>query len=119
MSGSSGSGIDPNTLYLILSNGGPSCSDPESIPCNGEWKVGLGLSPEQQEPGTLELNPLISWVMVSFDDEPMCPSYLGYLTEGTLELLAIDEGEARGVLHGSVVPGQDLNEQVFTAPVCR
>ena len=122
---STGSDVDPDTLYITLSDASITCEDPDAaLDCGPLWSVSLVLPPELQTPGsyavgTDELNYL--FVETGVDDgEGSCPFGAGSW-EATLELISIGDGVVEGRLCDvdigwmTVAPTLD---GLFTAELC-
>ncbi|MBI4704924.1 MAG: hypothetical protein HY744_27785 [Deltaproteobacteria bacterium] len=115
-SSSSGSDIDPNTLYVLLSNVVIACADPHGNPC-GRWEVSIGIPPNLQHPGSIPLsNPdLISMFSVA---SPDCESGSGgSFVDGSLVLASLDAVQVVGTLLDTYTGEFDANGD-FTAPRC-
>lgn len=129
--GSSGSGsgddLDPNDLFIQLSDMGTSCSSPHvELPCGGHWSVTLGIPPALQAVGVydLESDALTRYSSMWETGAPNsnspgdCPAGGGSLFGGTLEILAIDADTVRFRL--TMEPTFDGNDPSgeYTAPRC-
>ncbi len=105
-SGSSSSGgggnLNPNDLFLRLSDLGASCQSPTTeLTCGGHWQLSLVLPPALQQVGVYDLESaeLTAYSYMSEMGQPNspapedCPWGGGSTGPGTLEILAIDETE--------------------------
>jgi len=97
-SSSSGDPIDPDTLYIFLSNQQLSCADPHaSLECGQQWDVTIALPPALQQVGVLSLDDpaLLSVFGVTGPgdgdlDTGGCYFGGGSFFDGTIETLDID-----------------------------
>lgn len=91
--GDGDSGIDPDSLLVIVTNGAATCSDPFAAnECGGYWSVSFTLAPELQVPGTYalweDLNGGFS-VTGEFYDDGDC-AWGGGSLEGMVEITEIE-----------------------------
>ncbi|WP_433926505.1 hypothetical protein AB3662_26665 [Sorangium cellulosum] len=105
--GSTGSGdvaLDPNDLFLRVSDLGESCGAPMArLTCGGHWEMRLVLPSAYQRVGVYDLEDpgLMYYSGMSVTGEPHAPGSDecggggGSIGPGTLEILAIDEAEVR------------------------
>ena len=100
-SGSSGGDdLDPNTLFIHLSDQDFTCKDPSAIlQCGPHWGVTIVLPPEHQSPGVYAFGPgeIIGFFTETAMDEggDQC-AFGGGTWSGTLEIVAIDDTLVEG-----------------------
>ena len=101
---SGGGGLDPNDLFIELSNLGASCGSPfVELPCGGNWSVTIVVPPAIQQIGIYELNgpELLAYSSMSETGAPNSPTPGdcswggGSLGAGTLEILSINPTEVQ------------------------
>lgn len=99
-SSSGGGELDPNDLFLRLSDLGVSCGSPTvNLPCGGHYELSIVLPPAFQQVGVYDLEDpqLITYSSMSETgqlnsaDPQDCPWGGGTLGGGTLEILSIDD----------------------------
>lgn len=101
-SSSSGGGgaLDPNDLFIQISDMGASCGSPTvELSCGGHWSLSLALPPAYQAVGIYDLEDpqLAQYSSMSETGEPYSPAPDdcgwggGSLGSGTLEVVSIDE----------------------------
>jgi hypothetical protein len=121
-SAASGDPVDPNTLYIFLSNQPVMCSDPYMSDC-GEWKVSIAIPPPMQQPGVIQLSDPAVFGSFSITDPPdangQCFGGGGSsFMDGTLTIMSIDANQVVGKLENTMTGfGIDVNGD-FTAPRC-
>ncbi len=125
-SGSGGSGgfpeIDPLRMQVFISNSPLSCGDPfGGLDCN-EWRVGSGLPPELQVPGTLQLddprlNSLVSESWPNIDAPSSCWYGSGGPAPGTVEIREVTDSHLVIALTGVGSPYFDATG-VYTVARC-
>ncbi|MFO0758839.1 MAG: hypothetical protein U0359_20270 [Byssovorax sp.] len=103
-SSSGGNDLDPNDLFLHISDLGTSCSSPTTeLSCGGHWEVTLVVPPAMQHPGTIALDdPALVQYSIMSETGPADPGMSGEcswgggsLGSGTLELISLDDAEVR------------------------
>lgn len=97
-----GQNLDPNDLFLHLSDVGVSCGSPTvDLPCGGHHEMTLVLPPALQQVGVYDLEDplLVTYSMMSetgtlnSPDPKDCPWGGGSPGSGTLTILSIDQTE--------------------------
>lgn len=120
---STGPDLDPDTLFVRLSNHKfHSCEDPYNWgECEGElqWTVSFQLSPEQQKPGLYTMEELNGFESETGPNEDnTCWFGGGTLWTGNVLIEQISDGEVIGRLCG-VDPVEDFDPNgSFSAPRC-
>ena len=119
---SGGGGLDPNMLFVFISDHTVACSDPFAVPECPYWQVSLGIPTDLQKPGTYDLaSPEFSYSGYSVSqpniDAPDCWGGGGSFWEGTLQITAINDDKVAGVLSGTPAFDFDANGP-FTALRC-
>lgn len=104
-SGSSGGdNLDPNDLFLRVSDLGVACNSPTTdLSCGGHYQLTLVLPPALQKVGVYDLEDpqLIAYSNMSETgdlnsaDPNDCPWGGGSLGQGTVEIISIDNNEVR------------------------
>ncbi|MDI1449627.1 hypothetical protein [Polyangium sp. 6x1] len=105
-SSSSGGGDDlnPDDLFLRVSDLGASCDSPSTdLTCGGHWQFSVALPPALQQVGVYNLDSpeltAYSYMNETGDqnspDPEDCPWGGGTIGSGTLEILSIDDTEVR------------------------
>jgi hypothetical protein len=128
-SGTSGGGedLDPNDLFLHLSDMGVSCGSPTvDLPCGTHYEASLVLPPALQQVGVYDLeNPqLVAYSIMTESgelnspDPQDCPWGGGSIGPGTLEIISIDATEVKFKLTftGGIWDADPSGE--YTAPRC-
>jgi hypothetical protein len=119
-------GLDPNDLFLRVSDLGASCRSPTTeLTCGGHWQVSLVLPVGYQRVGLYDLaDPAITqYSSMSETGEPYSPAPGdcswggGSLIGGTLEILSIDQAEVRFRLVIDTFWDSDPSGE-YTAPRC-
>jgi hypothetical protein len=118
--------LDPNDLFLEISNQGASCSAPTTaLSCGGNWSLSVALPPSYQAVGIYDLeDPAIaaystmseSGALNSANPED-CSWGGGSLGSGTLEVLSIDGQEIHFVVTMNSFLDADPSGE-YTAIVC-
>lgn len=97
-SSSGGAPLDPNDLFVQISDLGTSCGSPTvELSCGGHWSVSIGIPPALQQVGVYDLqDPLLSMyssMSETADASPGDPADCGWgggsMGPGTLEILSI------------------------------
>lgn len=95
-----GGGLDPNDLFIQISDLGASCGSPSvDLSCGGHWSLSLALPPAYQAVGIYDLEDpqLTLYSSMSETGEAYSPAPGdcgwggGSLGSGTLEVVAIDD----------------------------
>ncbi|MEO7328272.1 MAG: hypothetical protein ABI193_06825 [Minicystis sp.] len=126
-SGTGGDGLDPNDLFLLVSDLGASCGSPiTEIGCGGHWNLALILPPTFQQIGTYNLDDpaLVQYSSMSETGAPNsnvpddCSWGGGSLGTGTVEILALDASEVRFriTMNDGIWESDPSGE--YTAPRC-
>lgn len=108
-SSSSGGGgdLDPNDMFIRVSDLGASCSSPTTdLPCGGHWSVSLALPPAYQAVGVYDLeDPRIAqYSHMTESGEPYSPQPDdcgfggGTIGSGTIEIVSITDDAVEFVL---------------------
>ncbi len=117
-----GTPIDPDTPYLFVGNGPPTCSDPSAGPPCGFWRVTVGIPRALFQPGVLSLSDsrLISVHSVRGPDRGGgdCFGGGGSFIDGTLELSNITSSSASVRLAATSKFDFDADGS-YTAVVCQ
>ncbi|MDC0743276.1 hypothetical protein [Polyangium mundeleinium] len=103
-SSSSGGGpaLNPDDLFLRISDLGASCDSPTTeLTCGGHWQLSIALPPALQQVGVYDLESpeLLAYSHMSETDDlnspspEDCPWGGGSIGSGTLEILSIDDTE--------------------------
>jgi len=109
-------GVDPNSLYIKLSNMTLTCNDPNGSSC-GQWRVSIRIPPNLQQTGTLQLSNSQLTSMYSLTNQNCTSAGGGPFTQGTLQITTLNSQVVEGILSNtSTYPG-DVNGP-FTAPRC-
>jgi hypothetical protein len=125
-SSTGGGGLDPNDLFIQLSNLGASCGSPfVELPCGGNWSATLVLPPALQQVGVYDLSSpeLVMYSSMTETGAPYSPtpgdcSWGGGSTgPGTLEILSITATEVQFQLEMDSLWEANPNG-VYTAPRC-
>ncbi|WP_437808783.1 hypothetical protein [Sorangium sp. So ce1078] len=124
--GAGGAELDPNDLFLRVSDLGVSCDSPTvHLSCGGHWQLTLVVPSAYQQVGAYSLDdPMISrYGSMSETGERRSPRLDdcwwggGSIDQGTLEILAIDASEVRfRVTFDSFADADPSGE--YTAPRC-
>lgn len=100
--GSGGDNLDPNDLFLRLSDLGVTCSSPTTeLSCGGHYQMTLVLPPALQKVGVYDLEDpeLVAYSSMSESGDlnssnpEDCPWGGGSLGQGSLEIISIDDAE--------------------------
>lgn len=100
-SGGDDPGIDPDTLYLRLSNKVATCSDLEGgLGCGAHWELSIRVPPAYQVPGIYHLAgpQVFGTVMETGPDEGGTCWGGGGTINGTLEIISVDDKEVKARL---------------------
>jgi hypothetical protein len=122
---SSSGGGDGSTLFLVITSPAAVCSCPLQNPSCGSWEVSIGLTPDLQKPGTIDLSSGVNSTFGELGPQegPMpgnCPqggggSFIG----GTLEVVSIDASQVVFTLSGTTPLDFGGNaDGTYTAPRC-
>ena len=95
--------LEPADLFLKISDLGAACDEAYTqLSCGGHWSLSIALPPEYQAVGVYELGDskisqysMMSETTESYSTPEDCGWGGGTIGEGTIEVLAIDEGEVR------------------------
>jgi hypothetical protein len=106
VSASSGGDLDPNMLFVFISDRNVACNDPFAAPECPYWKLSIGIPTGLQTPGTYDLSsPAFSYSSYSASqpniDAPDCWGGGGSLWEGTLTITSIDDEKVTGEVIGT------------------
>lgn len=128
-SGSTGGGpaLDPNDLFLRVSDQGVSCGSPTTdLPCGGHYALSIGVPSSLQQVGVYDLqSPELSQYSymeesgtLQSNDPNDCGWGGGSLFDGTLEILSIDATEVhfRVTTTGGIWDTNPSGD--YTAPRC-
>ena len=122
---SGGDGLDPNDLFLRVSDLGVSCGSPTTeLDCGGHWSVTLIVPPALQQIGTYDLEDpaLVQYSTMTETGQAgapgECPWGGGSLGTGTVEILALDASEVRFRLTMNEGPWESNPSGEYTAPRC-
>jgi len=122
---STGNDVDPDTLYITLSDALLSCEDPDApLGCGPRWSVTMVLPPEFQGPGTYEVGTedVLGVFSETGEDEGggEC-SFGGGSWGATLEVISIGDGVVEGRLCEVDASGMSVMpvlNGLFTADLC-
>ncbi|WP_437284248.1 hypothetical protein [Sorangium sp. So ce406] len=118
--------LDPDDLFLRVSDLGESCGSPMAhLTCGGHWELRIVLPSAYQHVGVYDLEDpgLMYYSGMSMTGEPHAPGSDecggggGSLGPGTLEILAIDEAEVRFRITVNGFWDVDASGE-YTAPRC-
>jgi hypothetical protein len=128
---SSGSGggpaLDPDDLFLRVSDLGASCSSPTvDLSCGGHWEVSIALPSAYQQvgvydlegPGILSYSLMVETGPASAQEPGVCPAGGGSLGPGAIEVLALDASNVTFRLTVTGLLGDNDPSGVYTAPRC-
>jgi hypothetical protein len=125
--GSGGDNLDPNDLFLRISDMGVMCSSPATdLSCGGHYELTLVLPPALQKVGVYDLEDpqLVAYSSMSETgdlnsaDPEDCPGGGGSLGQGSVEIIAINDAEVRfKVSMGGSIWSTDPSGD-YTAPRC-
>ncbi len=128
VSSSSGGGLDPNDLFLKLSDLGVSCGEAYvQLSCGFHWSATIGVPPALQAVGVYDLeSPELSQyssMSETWDlhEDPYGPEdcvWGGGSMSGTLEILAIDDSEVHFRLTTSDTHWETDPSGEYVAPRC-
>lgn len=99
---SGGQPLDPNDLFVRISDMGVSCDSPTvELPCGEHWSLSIGIPTAVQQPGVYDLqnSPIATYSLLSESGEPYSPAPGdcamggGSLGAGTLEIISISSQE--------------------------
>ncbi len=99
---SGGQPLDPNDLFVRISDMGVSCDSPTvELPCGEHWSLSIGIPTAVQQPGVYDLqnSPIAMYSILSESGEPYSPAPGdcamggGTLSPGTLEIISISSQE--------------------------
>lgn len=127
-SSSSGGNLDPNDLFLRVSDLGATCTSPTTeLDCGGHWNLTLVVPSALQQPGSydLESDALVQYSVMSetgpasADGSGECSWGGGSLGAGTLEILALDPAAVhfRLTMTSGIWESDPSGE--YTAPRCQ
>lgn len=91
-----GTDLDPNDLFVIISNHGLTCVDPYGSYACGNWRVAIVIPPALQVPGVLDLHSpeLLNYSGFSVsgpdDGSGNCYGGGGSFYDGTVEIVSLD-----------------------------
>jgi len=99
-----GSSIDPNTLFLFVSNGAQSCLDPHAGPggCVAHYQVTISLPPALQAVGTYPLTDLGFVSITEPNGTNTCSGGGGSYWDGTITISSIDGANVTFTLAGTM-----------------
>ncbi len=128
-SGTSGGGedLDPNDLFLHLSDLGVSCGSPTvELPCGSHYELSLVLPPAYQQVGIYDLEDpqLVAYSIMTESgelnsgDPKDCPWGGGTPGPGSLEIISIDETEVKFKLSFTNASWDVDPSGEYTAPRC-
>ncbi|MDC0675612.1 hypothetical protein [Nannocystis radixulma] len=124
--GTGGDPVDPDTLYVRLSNQVATCADPNAgIECGNNWEVTIRIPTAFQTPGLYHLagTDVTGTAMETGpEDEPDLCAFGGGTFSASFELIAVDGQEVVGRLCHVDWPFFDNNvnlEGSFTAQRCQ
>lgn len=117
--------LDPNDLFIRISDLGASCSSPMTkLSCGGHWELSLAIPPELQAVGTYDLeDPRImaysgmSETGVPYSSPDDCSWGGGSIGSGTLEIVSITANEIEIVVTMDSFWDADPSG-VYRAPRC-
>ncbi len=120
-----GNTIDPNSLFLFVTNGAQACANPfaYSAGCAApRYQVAILLPPNLQAVGTYPLNNLATMSVTEPGGNNTCSGGGGSYWDGTIEITAIDATQVAFKLAGtaqvfSFTP-QGNTDGTYTAPRC-
>lgn len=123
---SGGGDLDPNDLFLHVSDLGASCDSPTvELTCGGHWLLGIAIPPALQQVGTYDLEGELSLYShrtetgpPSSDDPGDCPWGGGSVGPGTVTILAIDADEVTFQLETEPVLWAEDPSGSYSAPRC-
>lgn len=122
-----GPALDPNDLFIQISDLGASCNSPTvELECGGHWSVTIGIPPALQSPGVYDLeDPLLTQYSSMWEaGEPYSPAPDdcgwggGSLGPGTLEIVSISESEIQFKLTMLPFIWESDPSGDYTAPLC-
>jgi hypothetical protein len=122
-----GPALDPNDLFIRLSDLGASCGSPTAeLTCGGHWQVSVALPPAYQQVGLYDLEDpsILSYSYMSETGQPNSPAPDdcswggGSLGSGTIEIISIDQAKVRFrlILSGGIWTSDPSGE--YTAARC-
>lgn len=118
--GGGSSGIDPDSLLVVITNGAANCHDPFAAnECGTRWSVSFTLPPELQVPGTYSLwDDLNGGFSVTGEPYPEgdC-SWGGGSLEGMIDIVEIDGTMVQGEIYDAQAWDFDANV-TFDAASC-
>lgn len=124
--GTGGEPVDPDTLYVRLSNQVATCADPNAgIECGNNWEVTIRIPTAFQTPGLYHLagaDVTGTAMETGPEDEPDLCAFGGGTFSASFELIAVDGQEVTGRLCHVDWPFFDNNvnlEGSFTAQRCQ
>lgn len=120
VSTTSGTGIDPNTLYVFIHDDAASCSDPfAAMPCGSHWSVTVAIPPHLQQPGVISLSDpsLISTFSATGPGSGDDCYFGGGSYDGDLEIVSINNTEVVVRLANTDKFEFDADGE-YTAPRC-
>jgi hypothetical protein len=126
-SSSGGGNLDPNDLFLRLSDMGVHCGSPTvDLPCGGHYQMTIVLPPALQQVGVydFEAPELVAYSSMSetgdlnSNDPEDCPWGGGSLGSGTVEILSIDDTEVHFKVNLSNGPWDSDPSGEYVAPRC-
>lgn len=126
-SSSGGNDLDPNDLFLRVSDLGATCDSPTTeLSCGGHWNLTLVLPPAFQAVGTYQLDDpaLVQYSIITETGDPIggspteCSGGGGSLGAGTVEILSIDATLVRFRLTMSDPLSSSDPSGEYTAPRC-
>lgn len=122
-SGGGGPGIDPNSLFLFISNGAQACTDPFAYSggCAApRYQVSILLPPSLQAVGTYPLDNLATMSVTEPGGGDTCSGGGGSYWDGTITLTAIDATHVTFTLAGTgkLFFASGNADGTYTAPRC-
>jgi hypothetical protein len=120
-----GPAVDPDTLFIRLGSESASCGDPfAAMACDGDSRLSFTLPASLQKTGVLNLSdPAIGaqHARTPGDGAPSCAAVTGAMSDGSVEILAIDETSVSLRVYRSYVSDSTGTFEVdglYTATIC-
>ena len=95
--------VDPNTLFIFVSNGAQSCADPHAQPdgCDSRYQISISLPPNLQAVGTYPLENHAFASITEPGGPGACAGGGGSFWDGTIEVTSIDATQVTFTLAGT------------------
>ncbi len=98
-----GTTIDPDTLFIFVSNGAQNCADPNAQPsgCDSRYQISISLPPDLQAVGTYPLENHAYVSITEPGDPGTCSGGGGSFWDGTIDVTEIDATHVTFTLAGT------------------